>query len=185
MLTLLAASAYALEANPQLLVDLSLVVGSDPAHRFGAELGATWLVAIADCTACGGRTGFPDSLWPVFGPRASIAWRGDTRFVGELSAQAGIASIEPHDTGFLPYWQALGRAGVALDGETVGFRVGGELAKSFSTRFVAGTDGDGTDLAGLRLEVGQLTKSGSEVLYSIGAQVAATPTSDLVATATP
>ncbi|NOY26498.1 MAG: hypothetical protein GXP62_11550 [Oligoflexia bacterium] len=127
--------------NHEQMLQLQMVYAAKRDNPWGVRLGTSYLYSLGDhCsyreTDCRTDRGLAQSLWPLLGPAAGIEWRGGKRFAVELSAEAGPASLDMHQTGFLSYWQVMVAPGfrwTVEEGPMLALR--GYLSKSLSTRF--------------------------------------------------
>ena len=125
-----ASAADGLNSAPTFHLQVVHAVGR--AHPWGVRVGAGQAYAVghlcsqsdADCRT---NQGMPGSLWALLGP-------------GGLLAETGVASLDMHQFGFLPYWQLVAAPGLRWSREE-GFMVavGGFLAKSLSPRLFTPT----------------------------------------------
>jgi len=127
--------------NHEWMLHLQLVHATGQAQPWGVRLGASDLYAIGDhCsyreTDCRSGRGLAASLWPLAGAAGSLEWRGGPRLAVELSAEGGLGSLDMHQYGFIPYWQAIVAPGFRYSvdqGPMLALR--GYLSKSLSARF--------------------------------------------------
>lgn len=142
-LVLLIAAAEASALEP--FITLSLVHAFDRPQAWGVRLSGDLLVALGDqCVAwdvpgedCRTSEDGPlGSLWPEVGPGVAVSWRGRDRFGAQLHGAAGVGSLDVWDVGFLPYWELLGTAGLAVEVDSgASLLVGGRVTKSLTPYF--------------------------------------------------